>query len=104
MSLSRPSMLAVILAGSLLSGCLAKTAVSVATAPLRVAGRAADLATTSQSEADENRGRAMRHRDEKRRKLEKKHRRALADCNKGKREACDDAARINGQIARLQER
>jgi hypothetical protein len=97
-------MFAAILAGSLLSGCLAKTAVSVATAPLRVAGRAADLATTSQREADESHGRAMRHRDEKRRRLEKKHRRALAACNRGKREACDEAARIDGQIARLRDR
>jgi hypothetical protein len=97
-------MLTVVLVASLLSGCLAKTAASVATAPLRVAGRAADLATTSQSEADENRGRAMRHRDAKLRKLEKNHRRALADCNKGQSTACAEAARIRGQISRLQER
>jgi len=32
-----------------LGGCLAKTALNVATAPVRVAGKAADLATTSQA-------------------------------------------------------
>ena len=44
----------------LLSGCLAKTALDVATAPVKVASKAADMATTSQSEADEKRGRAAR--------------------------------------------
>ena len=39
-----------------LGGCVARTAVNVATAPVRVAGKAVDLATTSQSERDEKRG------------------------------------------------
>ena len=49
----------VLLAGAslILNGCLAKTVVDVATLPVRAAGKAVDLATTSQSEADENRGR-----------------------------------------------
>ena len=64
-----------------LSGCLAKTAFDVATAPVKVVGKAADMATTSQSEADERRGREMRKADEARareaRKLEER-------CRKGK--------------------
>ena len=47
-----------------LSGCLAKTAFDVATAPVRVASKAVDMATTSQSEADEKRGRELRKAEE----------------------------------------
>ena len=44
-----------------LSGCytVAKTAVDVATLPVKAVSKGVDLATTSQSEADEKRGRAM---------------------------------------------
>lgn len=54
----------------LLSGCVATalvdTAVTAVTLPVKVASRAVDLATTSQSEADEKRGRELRKQDEKR--------------------------------------
>ena len=54
----------------LLSGCVvgtvAKTAVDVATIPVKVASAGVDAATTSQSEADEKRGRELRKQDEKR--------------------------------------
>ncbi len=45
-----------------LSGCytVAKTAVDVATLPVKAVSKGVDLATTSQSEADEKRGRDMR--------------------------------------------
>ena len=41
------------------SGCVS-TAASIVTAPFKVVGKAADWATTSQSEADRNYGRKMR--------------------------------------------
>lgn len=49
-----------------LTGCftLAKTAVDVATLPVKVVGKGVDLATTSQAEADQNRGRALRKAEE----------------------------------------
>jgi isocitrate lyase len=54
----------------MLSGCMvskiASTAVDVATLPVKVASSAVDAATTSQSEADEKRGRQMRKEDERR--------------------------------------
>ena len=54
----------------LLSGCVvgtvAKTAVDVATIPVKVASAGVDAATTSQSEADEKRGRELRKQDEER--------------------------------------
>lgn len=51
----------------LLGGCIS-TVASVVTAPVRVAAKAADWATTSQGEADRNRGRAIRKAEEKARR------------------------------------
>lgn len=45
-------------------GTVAETAVYVATLPVKAVAKGVDLATTSQSEADENRGRAMRKAEE----------------------------------------
>lgn len=69
----------------LLSGCVvgtvAKTAVDVATLPVKVASAGVDAATTSQSEADEKRGRELRKQDEER----GKQLRAMAErCRKGR--------------------
>ena len=47
-----------------LSGCLAKTALDIATLPVKAASKTVDVLTTSQSEADEKRGRAIREREE----------------------------------------
>ncbi len=49
-----------------LTGCytVAKTAVDVVTLPVKVAGAGIDAATTSQSEADEKRGRELRKAEE----------------------------------------
>ncbi len=53
-----------------LSGCVvgtvARTAVDVATLPVKVVSAGVDAATTSQSEADEKRGRELRKADEER--------------------------------------
>jgi len=55
---------------TLLSGCVvgtvAKTAVDVATLPVKVVSAGLDAATTSQKEADEKRGRELRKLDEER--------------------------------------
>ena len=50
-----------------LTGCItsiAKTAVDVVTLPVKVVSKSVDLATTSQSEADEQRGRELRKAEE----------------------------------------
>lgn len=47
-------------------GTVAKTAVDVAAIPVKVASASVDAATTSQSEADENRGREIRKQEEER--------------------------------------
>jgi hypothetical protein len=54
----------------LLSGCvvgtIAETAVDVVTLPVKAVSAGVDAATTSQSEADEKRGRELRKQDEER--------------------------------------
>ncbi|MFK4793963.1 hypothetical protein [Sphingobium sp. ZW T5_29] len=62
----------------LLPGCIAKTALDVATMPVRAGAQAADWATTSQDEADRNYGRRMREqeaRDAREQKKAEKQRR-----------------------------
>ena len=90
-----------LLAAFALQGCLAKTALDIATAPVRVAGKAVDLATTSQSEADENRGRETRRREERLAKLERRYREQREDCEDGDRKACDKARETYAEIEEL---
>lgn len=68
-SLLRPLVLAI--STIALSGCV-RTVGTIVTAPVRAASWTVDKATTSQSEADRNRGRKMRKEDEKRAKEERK--------------------------------
>ena len=84
-----------------LSGCLAKTALDVATAPVRVVSKGVDLATTSQSEADEKRGREIRKREERLGKLERKFLELQKDCVEGDRRACDEATTVNAEMRAL---
>jgi hypothetical protein len=67
----------------LLSGCVS-TVTSVATAPFKVAGKAVDWTTTSQSESDRNYGRKMRKQEERegkeRKKAEKACKRDRSKC------------------------
>lgn len=74
-----------------LQGCLAQTALDVATLPVKVASKGVDMATTSQSEADQKRGRQVRQREERLGKLERDYARQMNDCQDGSRRACDDA-------------
>jgi hypothetical protein len=79
----------------LLSGCVvgtvAKAAVDVATLPVKVASAGVDAATTSQSEADEKRGRELGRQDEER---GKQARLAQERCRKGRPLATDACAAI----------
>ena len=71
-----------------LSGCVvatvAETAVDVATLPVKVVSKSVDLATTSQSEADEKRGRELR-------KAEEKAGREAREAEKSRRKTCKAA-------------
>jgi hypothetical protein len=48
-----------------LSGCIVRTAANVVTLPVRAVGAGVDAVTTSQSEADERRGRELRREEER---------------------------------------
>lgn len=85
-----------------LPGCVAKTAFDVATAPVKVGSKAVDLATTSQSEADEKRGRALRQREERLGKLQRQYEQQMAKCQHGNRNACSDARVTYGEIGQLE--
>jgi len=79
---------------SLLSGCIVKTAVDVATIPVKVAGEGVDLATTSKSEKEKK-------RQKRRSKLLKQHDREMRDCDRGDARACERADAIRAEIAEL---
>jgi hypothetical protein len=93
----RPALL-LALAPFALGGCLAKTAFDLATAPVRIASKGVDLATTSQSEADESRGRDIRRREEQIGKLQREYDKQLRDCENGSGQACEQARATYEQI------
>ena len=84
-----------------LSGCLARTAASVVTAPVRAGAKAVDLATTSQSEADEKRGREIRKREERLGRLERQYEQQREDCYYGDQRACERARETVEEIDEL---
>jgi hypothetical protein len=73
--------------GLALSGCVS-TLASVVTAPVKAVGKAADWATTSQDEADRNRGRELRKREEQVGKLARQRDKAAKKCADGDQEQC----------------
>jgi len=79
--------------GGCVVGAVASTAVDVVTLPVKVASAGVDAVTTSQSEADEKRGREIRKEEERR---GKEARQAEERCRKGKplpTDACPQAVR-----------
>jgi hypothetical protein len=67
-----------VIASLALSGCLARTAANVVTAPVKAGGKVVDWTTTSQDEADRNRGREIRKQEARDRK----------ECRRGGRRDC----------------
>lgn len=84
-----------------LSGCIASTAADLVTTPVRVAGKAVDLATTSQSESDEKRGRELRKREERLRKLERRYKQLRDDCTDGDSSACSESRVVYAEMQQL---
>ena len=85
----------------LLTGCIASTAANLVTAPVRVASRGFDMATTSQSESDEKRGRDLRHREERLGRLEREYGNHTRQCMRGDEDACQAARLDYGEIQNL---
>ncbi len=84
-----------------LPGCIARTALDVVTAPVKVASKAADLATTSQSEADQKRGRQIRKREEELGKLDRKREKLAAKCIEDDTDACRDLEQVEVEMRAL---
>jgi len=89
-----PRLLTLALAALALQGCLAKAAVGIVTLPVRAVSAGVDAATTSQSEADEQRGRELRKREERRGKLDRDYDKQMERCADGDDEACEKAQAI----------
>jgi hypothetical protein len=87
-----------------LQGCVTSVVKEVVTAPIKVVSKTADVLTTSQSEADEKRGRAMRKREEELGKLSRKREGAQEDCDDGDRDACEKAESLQQQIDALKDK
>ncbi|MFN3475002.1 MAG: hypothetical protein ACK4ZW_13255 [Blastomonas sp.] len=87
-----------LLAPLALSGCIASAVGAVVTAPVKIVSKGVDLATTSQSEADENRGRAMRKAEERLGKMQRQRDKALRKCQDGNDRACAEARSIQDEI------
>lgn len=77
----------------LVAGGCVRTVASVATAPFKVAGQAADWATTSQDEADRNYGRKMRKQEAQE---GRERRKAYKEC---RARGGEDCARYEGYRA-----
>ena len=93
----RPSPLLVPVIALALPGCVG-TVASVVTAPVKAVGQAADWATTSQDEADRNRGRELRQREERVGKLSRQREKALEKCADGDRTQCARAEVLDHEI------
>lgn len=99
-----PQLAALGLASLALQGCLARAAVDVVTLPVKAVSAGVDAATTSQSEADEKRGREIRKREERLGELERAYDKAMERCGNGDDEACDKAQAIRAEQRGLMQR
>ncbi|MFB0611873.1 hypothetical protein [Aurantiacibacter poecillastricola] len=84
-----------------MSGCVAKTLVDVATAPVRAGAQVADWATESQDEADRARGREIRQREERLGDLQEDVADLEEDCLDGDDDACREAVAKRREIDEL---
>ncbi len=94
-----PRFVAVSLIFLMTSGCLARLAADVVTAPVKVVSKTADVLTTSQSEADEKRGREVRKEEERTGKLARERDKAQRACAKNpESDACARVDQLNDEI------
>jgi hypothetical protein len=92
-----PLLFAMGLSALALQGCIARTAANIVTLPVKAASAGIDAATTSQSEADEKRGREIRKREERIGELERDYAKQMERCGDGDDAACDKAQAIRAE-------
>jgi hypothetical protein len=90
-------LIALCLSALALQGCIARAAADIVTLPVRAVSGAVDLATTSESEADEKRGREIRRREERLGELERDYDKQMERCADGDDAACDKAQAIRAE-------
>jgi len=84
-------MILLLAAPFLLGGCLARTAVSLVTLPVKAASAGVDAVTTSQAEADQRRGRELRQAEEREgRAARQRERQRERDAREGRTQADED--------------
>lgn len=86
-----------VMAAPLLAGCVSAVK-TVVTAPVKAVGQVADWSTTSQDEADRNRGREMRKSEERVGKLSRQRDKAAEKCRDGDEEQCQRAEVLEHEI------
>ena len=87
----------VVLAIALATGGCIRTIADVVTAPVKIVSKTADVLTTSQSEADEKRGRDVRGREERLGKLERRRSKLAQQC-RDDQAACSELEAVDEQI------
>lgn len=87
-----------------LQGCVTSIVKEVVTAPIKIVSKTADVLTTSQSEADEKRGKQIRMREENLGKLARKSDKARKKCADGDNDACSEQEALEAEIAREKDR
>jgi outer membrane murein-binding lipoprotein Lpp len=97
----KPHLFAVVVSALALQGCLARTAVDVVTLPVKVASAGVDAVTTSQSEADQKRGREIRRREERLGELRRDYDRQMSRCGDGEQRACNEARITYGEMQQI---
>ncbi len=93
-------LIAALLAAPLLAGCVSAVK-TVVTAPVKAVGQVADWSTTSQDEADRNRGREMRKREEQMGKLSRQRDKAAEKCRDGQADQCQRAEALEHELEAL---
>ena len=84
---------------------MASSLVNLATLPVRAGSKAVDLATTSQSESDEKRGRRLREREQALGRLSREQDKWMRRCDGGRdANACARLERVEDEIAATERR
>jgi len=81
-----------------LPGCVASVVKDVVTAPVKIVSKTADVLTTSQSEADEKRGREIRKREEALGKLARQRDKIREKCDNGDSDACVKLQQLDDEL------
>jgi cell shape-determining protein MreC len=81
-----------------LPGCVTSVVKEVVMAPVRIVSKTADVLTTSQSEADEKRGRDLRKQEERLGKLARERDKLREKCKDGSNDACEKLRDVEAEL------